>query len=161
MSIELFIATFENDEHRAGQVLAKMKQYQKEGVLHFEHAAVIVKSEAGEVDVKDISDVDSKHGTIFGAITGALIGLMGGPAGAVAGAATGGVTAKLADYGISNQLIEETKQRLPPGSSAIITYVQLNWADKAVAQLENNGATVIRETIGIDSLGGHGQRSLI
>ncbi len=164
MSIELFIATFENDESRANQVLQKMKQYKKEGLLHFEHAAVIVKPKQGEVEVNDISDVDSKHGAIFGAITGALIGSLGGPvgtvAGAVAGAATGGVTAKLADYGISNNMIDETEQLLQPGSSAIITYVELNWADKAAAQLEKNGATVIRQTIEVGTIGGYGHGNL-
>ena len=164
MSIELFIATFENDESRANEVLQKMKEYKKEGLLHFEHAAVIVKPKEGEVEVNDVSDVDSKHGAIFGAITGALVGSLGGPVGtvvgAVAGAATGGVTAKLADYGISNSMIEETEKRLQPGSSAIITYIELDWADKAVIQLEKNGATVIRETIEVGTIGGYGHGNL-
>ena len=164
MSIELFIATFENEESRANEVLQKMKAYKKEGLLHFEHAAVIVKPKEGEVEVNDVSDVDSKHGAIFGAITGALVGSLGGPVGtvvgAVAGAATGGVTAKLADYGISNDMIEETEKLLPPGSSAIITYVEMNWADKAVNQLEKNGATVMRETIDVGAISGYGRANL-
>jgi uncharacterized membrane protein len=164
VSYELFIAAFENDEDRAGKTLERIKKLKKEGALYFENAAVIVKPKEGDVEVKDIGDVDSKRGAIFGAITGALVGSLGGPvgaiAGAVAGAATGGATARLADYGVSDKLIKETEERLQPGSSAVIALVQLKWADKAVAQLEKNGATVIRETLEFEGIGGYSHGNL-
>ncbi len=151
MSTELIIATFESDENAAGRVLDSVRQLAKDGVLTLENAAVIVKTQAGEVKVEDPGDVDSKRGRVFGAITGGIVGLLGGPIGAIvgaaAGAATGGVTAKLADYGVSNRMIKDIEKGLKPSSSAIIAYVQLSWVDTAVAQLEKNGATVTHATV--------------
>ncbi len=151
MSLELIIATFENNENAAAETYEKTVKLKKEGALELEYAAVVVKTSEGEVKVKDYEDVDKKGGTIFGAITGGIIGLIGGPVGAIvgaaAGAATGRVTANLADYGVPNDMIEDIEKSLQPGSSAIISFVRMNWADRAVARLEENGATVYHETI--------------
>jgi uncharacterized membrane protein len=157
MSVELIIATFEKSENQAGEVLESVKRLQKDGALELEDAAVIVKRKDGEVEIEDVGDVDSKHGAVFGAVTGAVIGLIGGPIGAVvgaaAGAATGSVSAKLADYGVSNKMIEDIEKGLQPGSSAIIAYVKLTWVNKAVTELEKAGATVAHETMSGDALG--------
>ena len=148
--IELIIATFEDDEEKAGEVLKAFEQA-AEGGLVLDAAAVIVKTKEGEIEVRDVGDVDAKHGRVFGAISGALIGLLGGPVGAivggVAGAATGGAVARLVDRGVSNRLIKDVRGGLHPGSSAIIAYVELDWVDRAVSALEAQGAVVHRETI--------------
>ena len=151
MSAELFIAVFKDSEEQAQNTLQRTRELAKAGSLRLQNAAVIVKDSDGEVTVQDIHDVDAKHGAVFGAISGAVIGLLGGPVGAIvgaaAGAATGGTTAKLADYGVSENLIKEVRDSMPPGSSAIIAYVELAWVDKAVRQLEQAGAVVTHETL--------------
>ena len=43
--------------------------------------------------------------------------------------------------------IDDVKADLKPGSSAIITYVALDWVYKAIANLQNEGAIVHHETI--------------
>ena len=151
MSLELFIAVFENSEEQARITLKRAKELAKEDILQLQNAAVIVKDSKGEVTVQDVHDVDAKHGAMFGAISGAVIGLLGGPIGAIvgaaAGAATGGATAKLADYGVSEDMITDVRDSMPSGSSAIIAYVELAWVDKAVRQLEQAGAVVTHETL--------------
>ena len=149
--IELIIATFEHDEDKAGEVLNAFQQAAAEDALTLDAAAVIVKTKEGEIEVKDVGDVDSKHGRVFGAITGAVIGLLGGPVGAViggvAGAATGGAAAKFIDSGVPDRMIEDIKNGLHPGSSAIIAYVEIDWVDRAVSALQAQGAVVNHETI--------------
>ena len=155
MSVELFIAVFENSEELAQITLKRIKELAKDGALQLQNAAVIVKASDGNVTVQDIYDVDTKHGAVFGAISGAVIGLLGGPIGAIvgaaAGAATGGATAKLADYGVSEDIIEDVRDSMPPGSSAIIAYVELAWVDKAIRRLEEAGAVVTHTTLGGDA----------
>jgi uncharacterized membrane protein len=149
--IELIIATFEHDEDKAGEVLNAFQQAAAEDALTLDAAAVIVKTKEGEIEVKDVGDVDSKRGRVFGAITGAVIGLLGGPVGAViggvAGAATGGAAAKVIDSGVPDRMIEDIKNGLHPGSSAIIAYVEIDWVDRAVSALQAQGAVVHRETL--------------
>ena len=156
-NIELIIVTFEKDPDRADEVLQHVRKLAKDGALRLEDAAVIRKTAEGEIETQDIEDVGSRKGAIFGAITGGIIGLIGGPvgviAGAIAGAATGGVTAKLADYGVSEGLIKDIQKGLQPGSSAIILYAELAWADKAVSELKKTGATVSHTTLKTTVLG--------
>jgi uncharacterized membrane protein len=151
MSIELIVATFEEDQDMADQVLQRVKKLAKDKVLTVRDVATIAKKEDGTVMVNDVGDLKAGRGAVFGAITGALVGLVGGPigaiAGAAAGAATGGATAKIADYGVSDKLIKETQNGLQPGSSAIIAYVELDWVSKAINRLEEAGATVYHETL--------------
>lgn len=156
MSIELIVATFEEDETGASTVLQRAQELDKQGALELKNGAVIVRTEDGKFKVDDVEDVDAKHGAAFGAITGGLIGLLGGPVGAIAGAllggTTGGVSAKLIDFGVSESLIKDIERGLQPGSSALILYVELNWASKAVTLLEQAGATVSRTTMEIQDV---------
>jgi uncharacterized membrane protein len=156
MAVELIIATFENDENKAEELLQRLKELEKQQALKVVDVATITRPAEGEVRVKDIGDVAPKRGAIFGAISGGLFGLMAGPVGAVvgavAGAATGGATAKLADYGVSNRLIKDIENGLKPGSSAAIVYVEMNWADRAVARLQELGAEIIHETLAGDEI---------
>jgi uncharacterized membrane protein len=151
MAVELIIATFENDENKAEELLKRLKELEKQKALKVVDMAAITRPKEGEVRVIDVGDVTSKRGAVFGAITGGLLGLMAGPVGAVvgaaAGAATGGATAKLADYGVSNRMIEDIKNGLKPGSSAAIVYVELKWIGQAIERLEELGAEVIHETL--------------
>jgi uncharacterized membrane protein len=152
MSVELFIAVFENSEDQAQITLQRTRELAKGGSLQLQNAAVIVKDGDGNVTVQDIYDVEAKHGAVFGAISGAVVGRLGGPIGAIvgaaAGAATGGTTAKLADYGVSEDMIKGVRDSMPSGSSAIIAYVELAWVDKAIQQLEQAGAIVTHQTLG-------------
>lgn len=151
MSIELVVATFESDENKAGEILEHLKKMEADGDLHLEHVAVVSKTEDNDVKIEDLGDVDSKHGAVFGAITGGLIGLIGGPvgavAGAVAGAATGSATANLADHGVSDDVIHHIERGLQPASSALIAYVDLDWAATLIDELNRLGATVVNQPL--------------
>jgi uncharacterized membrane protein len=151
MAVELIIATFQNDEHKAEELLKRIKELEKQKALKVIDMAAITRPKEGEVRVMDIGDVTPKRGAVFGAITGGLLGLMVGPvgaiAGAMAGAATGGASAKLIDYGVSNRMIKDMENNLQPGSSAAIVYVEMKWIDRAVNRLEELGAEVIHETL--------------
>jgi uncharacterized membrane protein len=157
MGIELVVATFEDDESQAGEALKHLEQLAADKVLQLEHVAVVTKREDGEVEVEDVGDVDSQHGAVFGAITGGLIGLIAGPvgaiAGALAGAAAGGVTANLADYGVSDDIINAVKEGLQPGSSALIVYVDLTRAATVIDELDRAGATVVNQALDDEALG--------
>jgi uncharacterized membrane protein len=81
-----------------------------------------------------------------------MVGPVGAVVGALAGAAAGGTTAKLADFGVSNHLIKDIENSLEPGGSAVIAYVEMKWADKAINRLEEFGAEVIHETLDSDKI---------
>jgi uncharacterized membrane protein len=148
--VELIVAAF-NEEIKAGEVLTQLKEMDKNGVIAILNAAVMTKKVNGKITVKETEDVDAKRGAIFGAIAGGLVGLIGGPAGvivgAAAGAAAGGVAANQIDMGFPNEVLEELQESLQPGSSAIIALIQHEWLDRVLAELENYGAKLFRQTL--------------
>ena len=154
MAIELIVATFEDDETRAGLALQRAQELAEEGALVLEQAATVVKTKDGEVKVTDVHEFEPKKGALYGAVTGGLLGIIGGPAGILVGAAigagAGGGIAKVTDHGVSNKMIKEIEAGLQPGSSAIIIYAQVAWVDKAVAHLEQEGAVVTHTTLTLD-----------
>ena len=151
MGYELIIATFEEDETKAGEFLGRLKKAVKDKVLETDGAAAIVKDKDGKITVDEIGDVKGKKGAVFGAISGGIIGLIGGPVGAVigatAGAAAGGATAKVADYGVSDKTIKDIEKGLQPGGSALIAYVESQWVPRAVARLQEAGGVVVSEEL--------------
>jgi uncharacterized membrane protein len=156
MAVELIIATFENDENKAEELVKRIKELDKQKALKVVDIAAITRPKEGEVRVIDVGDVKPKKGAVLGAITGGLLGLMVGPvgaiAGAIAGAATGGASAKLLDYGVSNRMIKDIENSLKPGSSAAIVYVEMKWVGQAITRLEELGAEVVHETLESDMI---------
>ncbi len=77
--------------------------------------------------------------------------MIGGPAGVVvgaaAGAATGGVAAKKIDMGFPDETLRELQASLKPGSSAVIALIRHKWVDRVIAELENFGAKLFRQTL--------------
>ncbi len=148
--VELIVAAF-NEEEKAGEVLSQLKELDKKGVIAILNAAVMKKTAAGKISIKETEDVDAKRGALFGALTGGLVGLLGGPAGvivgAAAGAAAGGVAANQIDMGFPNEVLEELKESLEAGSSAVIALIQHEWLDRVLAELENYGAKLFRQTL--------------
>ena len=66
MSVELVVATFEGDENKAEEVLNYLNKLEAEGTLQLEHVAVVAKTDKGEVEVKDVGDVDAKRRSVRG-----------------------------------------------------------------------------------------------
>lgn len=148
--MELLVSAY-NEPSKADSVLQQMKKAEKDGLIRIANAAILTKDSDGKVNIHETEDVDSRKGAIFGAITGGLLGLLGGPIGAIlgaaAGAATGGFAAKKLDFGFENDALDELKEGLTPGSSAIIAIVEHAWVDKVIAELEKFEGKLFRRML--------------
>ena len=164
--IELLVAAFDG-EQAAETALKQLKEMQKDGVVSIVNAAVLVKTHSGQAHIKETEDVRAPAGAVFGAIVGGLVGLIGGPAGvivgAAAGAATGGIAAHQIDMGFTNANLEQMQRLLPPGSSAIIAMVTLDWVERVSQALEALDARLLRQSLSADALhaAGHGAGQVI
>ena len=91
------------------------------------------------------------RGSLFGALVGGLFGLLGGPVGmvvgALAGAFTGHTAAGRIDMGFSDSYLEELKQSLEPGTSAVVALVENKWVATLVEILSQHDAKIFRHTI--------------
>lgn len=99
-----------------------------DGKMSLEDTVIVAKDNFGNVTVTETDEVEGGEGARAGALAGALVGFVGGPLGALvgmaAGAAIGGLAADNVDSGIPDNIVEFFRERLKPGTSAIMLLVK-------------------------------------
>ena len=133
-------AAFYTNETEAAEVLARLKQMDKDGAIDIIDAAVMVRAEDGrKVKVKETAEFTAKKGGVRGAIVGGLLGIIFPPPilamGAV-GAAAGAALGHFTDQGFDNNLLKEIGENLPPGGSCVVAVVEETWVTQLSTALE-------------------------
>jgi len=132
----LVVITFDNQDE-AQKVHDTLKSGQSAGYISLDDMAVITKNEKGEVQVTNEVDRGVKVGAVGGGALVLLIGSIFFPiAGLALGAIGGALVGKLADTGLDKKMIEDVKNDLQPGSSAIFFLVREANPDAAIAALK-------------------------
>lgn len=153
--LELFALIFEEQE-KAGKALQILRVAERETGFKLVNVATAVKDEQGHVRLNEREDVDPLHGAAAGAILGALIGMLAGPGGAIlgaaAGATAGGLAARQLDYGFDKDFIQELKEGLQSGHSALLVLVEERWSGPALQALEPLEGKVLRHIVRRDLL---------
>ncbi len=98
----------------------RMYDLQKRELIKIEDAAVVVRNEKGRANVKQAHSLVGA-GALGGAFWGMLIGLLffAPWLGLLAGAAGGALSGKLGDIGIDDDFINEVRDAIEPGNSAL------------------------------------------
>jgi uncharacterized membrane protein len=115
----LVVLTFEDTE-QAGQAFDALKKAQSSGFLQIDDAAVIVKNESGQVEIKNQMDTGVKWGAVGGGLIGLLLASVFFPvAGLVIGALGGALIGKSLGKGVDHKFVKDVTEALKPGSSAL------------------------------------------
>lgn len=113
-----------------------LQALQNEGLTILD-AALLSKDSLGKVSIDETQDLDAGQGSLFGAVSGALVGFLGGPLGALfgmaAGAAIGGTAAESMDTGVPDAAVNVIRDKLSPGSSALLLVVEREWGSRLKA----------------------------
>ncbi|WP_340102197.1 DUF1269 domain-containing protein [Salinibaculum salinum] len=98
----------------------RMYDLQKRELIKLEDAAVVVRNKKGRAKVKQAHSLVGA-GALGGAFWGMLIGLLffAPWLGLLAGAAGGALSGKLGDFGIDDDFINEVRDAIEPGNSAL------------------------------------------
>ncbi len=134
------IAAFYRNDTDAGEMLAQLKQMDKDGIVDIIDAAVMVKAEDGrKLKVNETAEFTAKKGGIRGALAGGVLAIFFPPsilAMAAVGAAAGAAFGHFTDQGFDNNVLKEIGENLPPGGSCIIAVVEETWLAKLSTALE-------------------------
>jgi uncharacterized membrane protein len=115
----LTVITFE-DMEQAGQALESLRKLASGGYIKIEDSAVVVKNEAGKVEVKNQADTGVKWGAFGGGVLGLLLaGLFFPLAGLAIGVIGGALIGKTLNMGVDPQFIKDVTETLKPGNSAL------------------------------------------
>lgn len=129
---EIFMATFPTEDG-AEQAVDTLEEMAKRDTIEIIDAAVLTRTEDGEVKVEQKSLPSVKSGAKWGAIVGGVLGVVFPPSiigTALVGAGVAAGTAKLAKMAMENDELKEAAESLEPGTSAFIAVVDNKWVRK-------------------------------
>lgn len=133
----------------AGQMLEKVKSLQKMELIKLQDAA-IVSWPAGKQAPKTKQLVDMAGvGAMQGAFWGMLFGLIFFVPffGLAVGAAFGALGGKMADYGISDEFIKKTREKVTEGTSALFLMTSDAVQDKVIEELKGSEFELIASNL--------------
>jgi uncharacterized membrane protein len=142
----ILVITF-NDEEQALSVLKSLKALEHEDLLAIKDTAVIVKDKAGKVHVKNAVESGVKIGAVAGGFIGLLLaGFLFPVAGILLGVGGGALVGKFFETGVDKKFVNEVRDSLTPGSSAILFVVGSENIGLLVTALEPYEGTVYQSS---------------
>ena len=122
----------------AGQMLEKIKQLQKMELIKLQDAAIVTwpvgKSKPKTKQLVDMAGMGAMQGAFWGMLFGLIFFV---PFfGLAVGAAFGALGGKMADYGISDEFIKKTREKVTEGTSALFLMTDGAVLDKVTAELK-------------------------
>jgi uncharacterized membrane protein len=122
----------------AGQMLSKIQSLQKMQLIKIQDAAIVYWPEGKDKPkTKQLVDM-AGMGALQGAFWGMLFGLIFFVPffGLAVGAAMGALGGKMADYGIDDNFIKQSREKLTPGTSALFLLTSDAVSDKVLDELK-------------------------
>ncbi len=150
----------------ADAVILELEQLQSQALVKIEDYAVVSWPEGAKKPWTREMHSPATKGTFGGGLFGLLLGLIFFVPllGAAVGAAAGALIGSLKDVGISDRFIDEVREKVTPGTSALFLLSSDAVYDKLAAEFEDYPAELIstnlsdeqearlREAFGIDTM---------
>jgi uncharacterized membrane protein len=128
----LVAITFE-DQESANEVLDRVRQVEREGLLRLADTAVLVRDREGNLHTKNELDSGVETGAVVGGLLGLAVSFLFPLAGLAVGAAGGALVGRTFEQGVDKELVKEVREQLQPGTSALFLMVQGGTPDAAIA----------------------------
>jgi uncharacterized membrane protein len=147
--MERMLVVIFDDETKAYEGKAALRQLEIEGSITVNRAAVVAKHADGTTGLKQYDDVNPS-GTLVGTSVGGLIGLLGGPVGMAIGAVSGLTLGALSDVGnarVGEDYVEEVLRSLTPGKVAVVAEIEEGWTTPVDTRMAALGGTVLRRAL--------------
>jgi uncharacterized membrane protein len=112
---------------KAYEALSVLKECDSAGRIGLESAAVVERTETGELRIPESADNVGPVGIASGSLIGMLIGVLGGPVGVLLGWGAGATMGGVFDVdraATSDEALAVLGRAIPPGSTAVIAEVE-------------------------------------
>lgn len=143
---QLIVVAFDHLED-ARKAMKGLREIESEGRISFEDTALVERLPDGTANVRNELSGTTETGAVLGALIGAVVmfafPLVGAAVGAVAGAAVGAAL----DKGVSPKFIEDVKNALTPGRSALFLVVKEANVDATRAALQGFSGDIVQTTL--------------
>jgi uncharacterized membrane protein len=143
---QLIVVAFDHFDD-AKRAMASLRSLEREGRIAFEDTAIIERDPDGKAHVKNEVSGTTETATVVGAVLGGIVSFAFPLVGMALGAAAGAAVGAALDRGVSAKFIDEVKETLRPGRSALFLVVKQSEADATIAALRPFKGDVIQSTL--------------
>lgn len=143
---ELVVVAFDRFED-AREALSGLRRLEDLGQVKFEDTALVQRDSDGTVHVKNEVSGTTETAAVLGAVAGGMLTFLFPLAGMAIGAAAGAAIGRVMDTGVSGSFVEEVKQTLAPGRSALFLVIKQANLDAVLAALRKYSGEVIQTTL--------------
>jgi uncharacterized membrane protein len=135
------------DDSTAFEALSTLKQLDAQGQIQLVEAAVVTRSDDGQVHFKDDVGGDSMVGTASGGLIGLIVGILGGPLGVLIGGASGlllGSLYDLSDADDTDSVLSQISKTVQVGRNSLIAQVVEQSPEAIDSAMAGLSGTVMR-----------------
>ena len=127
--------------------MKRLRELESDGQIRFEDTAIVERDPDGTARVHNEVSGTTETATLIGAVLGGVVTFVFPPLGAALGAAAGAAVGASPDRGVSRSFVNDVKETLQPGRSALFLVVKETEGDAAVAALRPFTGEVIQTTL--------------
>ena len=143
---QLLVVAFDQfDDARAA--LRSLRDLERRGRIRFEDTALVERAQDGTVHVKNEVSGATETGAAIGTVVGGFVTFLFPVAGMAIGAAAGAAIGAALGRGVSGKLVDEVKETLQPGRSALFVVAKDGDADAVMAALRQFSGEVVQSTL--------------
>lgn len=143
---QLVVVAFDHfDDARAA--MRDLRELERLGRIRFEDTAIVERDPDGTAHVKNEVSGTTETATAIGALIGGIVTFVMPVAGVVLGAAIGAAIGAALDRGVSGAFVDEVKETLRPGRSALFLVIKESEADATLAALRQYHGDVLQTTL--------------
>ena len=135
---------------KAYQALSVLKEADADGRIGLESAAVVERTEGGELRTPESADNAEFVGTASGSLIGMLIGVLGGPVGVLLGWGAGALMGGAFDIDravTSDEALTVLGKAIPTGSTAVIASVEEPAVEVIDGEMKKLDGFVTRQSV--------------
>jgi uncharacterized membrane protein len=143
---QLVVIAFDHfDDARAA--LRSLRGLEAGGRIRFEDTALIERDPDGTAHVKNEASGTTETAAVVGALIGGFVGFVFPVAGAVIGAAAGAAVGSALRTGVEPAFVDEVKETLRPGRSALFLVIKDSDLDASLGALRQFRGDVLQSTL--------------
>jgi uncharacterized membrane protein len=147
---DLIVVAFDRLED-ARTAMRELRDLEGNGQVEFEDTALVERAADGSTHVKNELTGATETGAAIGAVVGALVSFFFPVVGLAIGAAGGAAVGAMFKTGVESSFVDEVKEKLSPGRSALFLVVRKGSTDALIAALEPFKGEVIQTTLAPDA----------
>ena len=148
--VENVVVVSFTEPSKAYQALSVLKECSAEGRIGLDSAAIVERTQDGELRVPESVDNDELVGMASGSLIGMLIGVLGGPLGVLVGWGSGALIGGAFDVDravTSDEALTVLGRAIPPETTAVIASVEEPAFEVIDAEMYKLGGEVTRRPV--------------